>query len=192
MAMTERSDVLYRRGLDFFGEVAASLDAADWDRPSGCEGWTARDVAGHVASAMRMGNSFLRGEVPTPPHIDRPGDLVEGDPLAFFTALAEESRAALDGVDLDKEIDTPMGRRTIGAGLAFPAMDLFIHAWDIGRTNGAVVEIPDEVIEFAHHYTGELPPEMLRSPGVFGAETEVPDDATASERFLAWTGRRPR
>lgn len=190
--MPERSDVLYLHGLDFFGTVARSLDPDDWDRPSGCEGWTALDVLGHVASSVRMGNRILRGEAPVMPEFDRPGDLVEGEPLPFWTALADDARAALVDVDLDREVDSPMGRRTVAVGLAFPALDLFIHAWDIGHAGGLVAVIPQEVIEFAHHYTAEVPPERLRGGRVFDAEVEPPADATESERFLAWTGRHPR
>lgn len=46
---------------------------------------------------------------------------------------------------------------TIAAGLAFPAMDLVVQAWDIGRTHDAAVVIADEAIKLAHHYTGPLP-----------------------------------
>lgn len=34
--------------------------------------------------------------------------------------------------------------------------------------------------------------ERKRTPGLFGAVIEPPADATASEAFLAWTGRQPR
>jgi hypothetical protein len=45
-----QADVLdsYRRAQDGFGAVLAAVPAANWDVRSACDGWTPRDVAGHV------------------------------------------------------------------------------------------------------------------------------------------------
>lgn len=51
------------------------------------------------------------------------------EPGDWWQALAAEARAALAGADLDLEMDTPMGPRTVGDRLAFPAIDLYVHAW---------------------------------------------------------------
>ena len=191
--MVLTSDVLFDRGLDLFGGVVDQVAAGAWDRPSPCAGWTALDVFGHLSTSVQMGLSVLRGEQPTWPEFDRPADLVEGDPAAVWRGLVEQCRAALDGADLDKVMDTPMGPSTISQRLAFPAIDLYVHAWDIGQAAGIPVTIPDDAIEFAHHYIDPLPPERVRGEGgAFGPEAEAPADATPTERFIAWTGRTPR
>jgi uncharacterized protein (TIGR03086 family) len=191
--MVTTSDVLFDRGLDVFGDVVGQVPADGWDRPSPCDGWTALDVFGHLSTSVRMGISVLRGEQPSWPQVDRPADLVSGDPVQVWQALAAECRSALDGADLDQEMDTPMGRSTIGQRLAFPAIDLYVHAWDIGQAADIPVTIPDDAIEFAHHYIDRLPPERVRGEGgAFGPEVDVPADATPTERFVAWTGRTPR
>lgn len=53
------------------------------------------------------------------------------------------------------------------------------------------VVIPPDVIEFAHAHLDPISDDRKRSPGVFGAEIEPPADASATEAFLAWTGRQP-
>ena len=190
--MTISSADAFDRGLDAFGAVADQLTSEDWDAPSPCEGWTALDVLGHLTTAIGMGLSVLRGEQPTWPQADRPADLVDGDPAQAFHALAAQARAALEGADLDHEMDTPMGLRTVADRLAFPAIDLFVHAWDIGQAAGIDVEIPADVIEFAHAHLDGIPTEMMRGEGKpFGEEAATAVDATATERFLAWTGRSP-
>ncbi|MCP9972699.1 maleylpyruvate isomerase N-terminal domain-containing protein [Actinomadura madurae] len=40
----------YHRALDLFEGLVAGVPRDGWDAPSPCEGWTARDVAGHVAA----------------------------------------------------------------------------------------------------------------------------------------------
>lgn len=191
--MATTSDVIFLRGLDRFGEVIDQVPTDGWDRPSPCEGWTALDVLGHLSTALGMGASLLRGEQPQWPTFDRPADLVTGDPVEFFRTAAAACRDALEGADLDQVMDTPMGPRTVADRLAFPAVDLFVHAWDIGRSVGIDVEVPDDVIEFAHGYIDPIPAAMVRGEGgAFGPEVPVPADATPTEAFLAWTGREPR
>ena len=184
---------VFDAGMEFFGDVVARVEPADWDRPSPDEGWTALDVLGHLGTSMQMGISLLRGQQPTWPDVDRPGDLVEGDPATWWQEIEADATAALAGADLEQEMDTPMGRRTVADRLAFPAVDLYVHGWDIATAAGFAVEIPDEVIAFARNYIDALPEEMVRGAnGAFGPEVAPPVDATPTEAFIAWTGRAPR
>ena len=191
--MTATSATWFLDGLDFFGAAADRLGPDDWDLVSPCEGWTALDVLGHLSTALNMGVSVLRGEQPTWPTVDRPADLVEGDPAAFYADAAARCRAAVEGADVDMVMDTPMGPRTVADRLAFPAIDLYVHAWDLARTVGSTVEIPGGLIEFAHHHIDPVPEDKMRGEnGAFGPEVAAPADATPTEAFLAWTGRQPR
>ena len=161
--------------------------------PSPCAGWTALDVLGHLGSSIGFGVSLLRGEQPTFPEAPRPADLVTDEPVAYWTALAVEARDAVAGADLDLEMDTPMGKRTVANRLAFPAIDLYVHAWDVGKAAGLRVEIPPDAIEFAHRYIDPIPEDTVRGEkGAFGPVADAPADATATEQFIAWTGRSPR
>lgn len=192
--MTANSAELFDRGLDTFGGVVRSLDDADWDRDSPCDGWTARDVLGHLGTSVQMGTSVLQGQEPSWPDVDRPADLVQGSPVDHWDALATEAQAAMDGADLDLEMDTPMGRKTVADRLAFPAIDLYVHAWDLARAagRGDDIEVPDDVIALAHQQIDPLPEEAVRGPkGSFGPEVVVAD-GTPTEQFLGWTGRDPR
>ncbi len=180
-------------GLAFFDGVASQVPEDAWDGPSGCEGWTARDVLGHLGTALDMGERLLRGEQPQFPDVERPGDLVEGEPLAWYRDRARRCGDAVAGADLELVMDTPMGPRTVADRLAFPAIDLFVHAWDIGQPAGIEVVIPEDLIGFTHHYLDPFPDEVMRSGnGPFGPEVEPPSDATPTEAFVAWTGRQPR
>ena len=192
MTSMTNSGELFDRGLDFFGDAVAAMQPGDWDRLSPCDGWTALDVLGHLGSSIQMGISLFRGEQPVWPQVERPAELVAGDPAAFWKATATEARSAMEGADLDLVMDTPMGPRTVADRLAFPAIDLFVHAWDLAQTQGRALEVPADLITFARSYIDALPPEAVRSSGALGPVVEVGDDATATERFIGWTGRDPR
>jgi len=191
--MTPTSDVVFRHGLDLFGSVVGAVPDDRWDSPSPCEGWTALDVLGHLGSAVSFGVSILGGRNHEWPSADRPADLVTGDPADYWTGIAGAARTALVDVDLDSVRDTPMGPRTVAEGLAFPAIDLYVHGWDLGRATGITVTVPEDVIGFAHSHLDPIPAERMRGEGgAFGPEVGPPADATPTEAFIAWTGRPPR
>jgi uncharacterized protein (TIGR03086 family) len=185
-------DTVFVEGLAFYSASVTLLHDPDWRRTSPCSGWTALDVLGHVGTTVGFGTKLLRGESPAWSPSDPPGANVVGDPRLWWDALVNPARQAVANVDLTMEVDSPVGRRTIGDGLSFPALDLFIHAWDLAHSVGRDVVIPPEVIEFGRITFGPIPPEQMRSPGIFGDPVAAPPDATHSETFIAWTGRDPR
>ena len=189
--MRWQPDEAFLRGLDFFGGAVGELGMADWDRASPCRGWRALDVLGHVGQATRFGTLLLQGAQPAWSPVEPPGALVESKLESWWQELAAQARSAVTGVDLSREVDSPMGRRSIGEGLSFPALDLFIHAWDIGKSAGIDLELPAEAIEFARSIIDPIPVEQVRNPRVFAAEKPAPAGATASQAFIAWTGRDP-
>jgi uncharacterized protein (TIGR03086 family) len=178
-------------GLDFFSAVVQRLQPADWEHPSPCSGWQARDVLGHVGTAVDFGTRLLRGEQPAWAPADPPGTAVVGDPGSWWRELVEPARSAVADADLDQVLDSPMGRRTIGEGLAFPAVDLFIHGWDLACSAGLDVDIPPEAMQFTHSIIDPVPAEQVRSARVFGQELDTSPDATPMQAFIAWTGRDP-
>jgi uncharacterized protein (TIGR03086 family) len=189
--MTLAPDTAFLRGLDFFTDAVDRLSTEDWSRASPCESWRALDVLGHVGQATRFGTLLLLDARPAWSPVEPPGDLVEGVPGPWWAGLAGQARAAMGGVDLSRAIDSPAGRRSIGEGLSFPALDLYIHGWDVARSGGFDLVIPAEAIEFAHAVIDPAPAEQIRNTRVFGAEKAAPAGATDSEVFLAWTGRDP-
>jgi uncharacterized protein (TIGR03086 family) len=187
-----RSDELFLRGLDLFGSVVARVGGDAWGRPSPCAGWRAVDVLGHVGQAVRFGTRLLAGEAPAWEPVEPPGAAVDAEPAVWWAELAGPARAAVAGHDPDRVVETSMGPRTVEEGLLFPAADLFIHAWDLGRAAGVAVTLPDDVIATVRERLGAVPDHMLRSERVFGAEVPAPVGADPTEAFIAWTGRDPR
>lgn len=185
-------DTVFVEGLGFFSASVTLLQDPDWQQASPCSEWTALDVLGHVGTAVGFGTKLLCGGQPVWSPSDPPGANVVGDPRSWWDALVTPARQAVADVDLTMVVESPIGRRTVGDGLSFPALDLFIHAWDLARSVGRDVVIPPEAIEFAHVTFGPIPSEQMRSPRVFADAVAAPPDATHSEDFIAWTGRDPR
>ena len=68
--MAERCIELLDESWTALLELLESLEAADWDRPTDCPGWTVRDVVSHVLGTER----WLLGE--PVPDVDATGDHV--------------------------------------------------------------------------------------------------------------------
>ena len=184
---------IFTDGLDLFDQVLQQVQPEQWDTPSPCAGWTVQDVLGHLGTSVELGAAFLSGARPNPPEADRPADLVQGDPVAWYRTRAEDARRALAGADLEQVVDTPMGPRRVVDRLAFPALDLYVHAWDLGAPLGIDVAVPQDVIDLGHASIDPFPVEMVRGEGgAFGPEVPAPEGATPTEAFIAWTGRTPR
>ncbi|HLI01915.1 MAG TPA: TIGR03086 family metal-binding protein [Acidimicrobiales bacterium] len=182
---------LYAQGLDFVTSIVQQLPDDVWDRPSPCADWRVLDVLGHLGITTRFGIDTLEGRRPAWQPPATPGDAVQGPPQAWWSDLAAHAHRALAGVDLQQTVETPAGPRRIDAGLTFPAVDLYVHGWDMARAAGRDVEIPVEAVQFGRSVLEPIPAEQLRRPVTFGPEVPAPDGATVTAAFLAWTGRDP-
>jgi len=181
-------DEAFLHGLSFFDEVLSRVPDDKWDAPSPCAGWSARDVVAHVVGTMTKGLAVLTGsEYPGGP--SEPGD--QPDPMAGWPDIRDRLREAVNNAPLDRELDSPQGRRTVADGLRFPAADLAVHAWDIGEAIGRRVQLPDDLRAHVVATCERVPEDVLRSPGRFGPERQAPADADETTKLMAWLGREP-
>lgn len=182
----------YDNGLTFFTGVVETVPADRWTAPSPCDGWTALDVLGHVGEAALVGARILRGGEREFNRHDPPSSAVEGDPAVWWAAAAAQARQALAEVtDLDREVDSPVGRRTVREGLSFPAVDLYLHGWDLAAATGSRVRFPAAAVQFIRDVFAHVPDEVTRRPGVFGAPVEVGADRDETDHILGFAGRDP-
>jgi uncharacterized protein (TIGR03086 family) len=103
---------------------------------------------------------------------------------AFAAAVTDPSLLAGDP---DPNVFGGMPKHQL-MGLAIG--DLLIHSWDLARAIGADETLPADVVETVHLGLQRIPDEQMRS-GAFGPEIEVSADASAQDKLLAYTGRRP-
>jgi uncharacterized protein (TIGR03086 family) len=156
-----------------------------WDRPSPCEGWTARDVVGHLAESAR---GFLsRGGVDLPD-----GPSAEDDPPGAWAHTRDHVLAVLEDPELaGRRFETGMGEMSLEEMVGrFGVGDVLVHTWDLARAVGLDDTLdPDEVHRLLQ--TMEPNDELMRQGTAFGPKVPVPDDADEQTRLIAFTGRRP-
>ncbi len=175
----------YRRLSTDFTRRAESVPADRWESPSPCEGWTARDVLRHVVETHEQTPTF----VGLPP---QPVLSVDDDPVAAWIHARDGMQELLDDPSrAGLEHDGYLGRTSLATTVdSFVCFDLIVHGWDIARATGLDESIPAVDVEDAWALTERLSG-MMGTPGVFGPEVPVSDDASRQAQLLGRIGRRP-
>lgn len=170
------------------------IDAVDgtppesWERPSNLDGWSVSDLVGHATgSAAKIVTLVENGKVWEGP--SQPADWICDNPAARLRELDARLRDALPGADLDAMRASPEGEVPLRRALTFPVSDLAMHSWDVHRSRGRLIELPEDLLALCHGLVGSLPEEMLRRPGAFGPAQPAPADATPTARLMAYLGR---
>ena len=135
-------------------------------------GFPVRGLAGARRPRPRRSGHPLRNAAPPGrpaglAPVEPPGAAVDGTPGEWWEQLADQARTAVAGADLSRVLDSPRGQRSIAEGLSFPALDLFVHGWDIGKSAGVDLDLPAGAIKFARAVLEPLPAGQVRSPAGF-------------------------
>ncbi|MFA5884737.1 MAG: TIGR03086 family metal-binding protein [Acidimicrobiia bacterium] len=171
---------------DGFSRRVDAVRPADWDNPSPCDGWVARDVVRHLVEWVPAFFGATVGlEFPAGPSVD-------DDPAGAWTAL----RGTIDGFFADpaiaaREVEGPMGRMPVEQALDMIVTgDVLVHTWDLARATGLDETL--DPVEVHRMYEGtEGLDEVLRSSGHYGPRVIVPGDADEQTKLLAFMGRDP-
>src|SRR5690349_13061897 len=131
----------HREIAGHFTDLVRSADPGTWGDPAPVDGWTARDVVGHLVEWFP---GFLAGSagitLPT-------GPSVHDDPVAAWTAQTDAVQALLDDpATAATVIDNPhLGAMSLAAATAqIYTNDVFMHTWDLARATGQEVALDEE------------------------------------------------
>ena len=181
-------DTLAGAAIDLFIDAVEPISPERWDQPSNLEDWTLRDLVAHAIGSAAKIVALVEGrEVADRP--SAPADWVAEEPVALLRSSAARLREVLPGADLTAMRPSPQGEVPLRRALAFPVADLALHSWDVHRSQGRRVELPDALLAFCRDLVESIPERALRRPGAFGPAQPAPADATPTARLLAYLGR---
>jgi uncharacterized protein (TIGR03086 family) len=181
--MSEIAD-RYRTNAAAFSDKVAAVPADQWDVPTPCPEWTARELVQHVVDTQGMFLGFIGEDAPDAPSV---GD----DPEAAIRTATGAVQAALDDERATQEFEGFFGTSTFEAAVdRFLATDLTVHGWDLARATGQDETIRSEEIPRVRS-VAESFGDAIRSPGAFGPAVDAPEGADDQARLLAFLGRRP-
>jgi uncharacterized protein (TIGR03086 family) len=171
-----------------FTELVRSAPTASWDDPAPVEGWTARDVVGHLVEWLPGLLSSCGG--PTLAS----GPTAQDDPVAAWDHHRDQVQGLLDDpASAAITLSNPhFGDVALPAAIAqFYTGDVFLHSWDLAKATGQPVPLDED--RCAAMLAGMEPmDEMLRQSGQYGPKVDVPADASAVDRLMGFIGRDPQ
>ncbi|WP_244168216.1 TIGR03086 family metal-binding protein [Mycobacterium paraffinicum] len=181
---TSRIGAMATEAFDLLIDAVGDISPDSWDQPSNLAGWSVRDLVGHVTgSAAKVVTLVEDGEIWEGP--SQPSQWACDDPAARLRELATRLHGALPGADLDGMRKSPEGQVPLRRALTYPVSDLAMHAWDIHRSQGRLVELPEDLLALSRGLVESVPEPLLRRPGGFGPAHSAPSDA----RLMAYLGR---
>ncbi len=71
------------------------------------------------------------------------------------------------------------------------SLEFLIHAWDYATAMGRPVNAPDSLADYVMGLAQNIITPQGRTTAGFDDPVDVPDDASALDRLVAYTGRRP-
>lgn len=187
---------LQSRAADLYDEVLPAV--TDWDAPTPCSDWTAREVLAHVVDEQLWVPGLLAGG-----SVDEVADDLEDrlrrlheatgpDLVADWHSVRPPVAAAWRGTPDDDEVTLSYGAAPVKHYLAQQTFDLAVHAWDLAVSQridlrwGA--DLDRAVLEFVRADLSDNPAPELFDPPVPGYEGP---DVPARDAALALTGRNP-
>lgn len=173
--MTTTGDI-WRQAAAKWNEVISQVGDGDWEGATTCPDWDVRALVAHAMQWQRSGAAMLGVDV---------------DEGAHWSEIEPKLSAVLDDPSALEGTADAMGGMPKQQVAGFLIGDLVLHTWDLARSIGADETLPDAAVQATYMGLQRVPAEMLRSPNMFGPPVEVDDDASAQDRLLAFTGRRP-
>ena len=183
--MSENTDK-YRRAVSGMTAVVDAVPRDAWSAPSPCEGWTAKDVVGHVIGGMQR----ISGSGPSgPPAASGLGP--DDDPVDSYHQARERAFTALDTVDLSMMVPGPAGDMPLDQMVGvFATMDVIVHTWDLAHAVGLPVTLDQDLVQEAYDRLRPMDA-MIRVPGVFGPKVDPPAGADLQTQLMCFLGRKP-
>jgi len=174
--------------VDIYRQVAATWSALtdeiapnQWDNPTPCAEWDVRQLVDHVNGWQTQGGNLLGMDI-------APDAAWPDIEAAFEAKLADPSQLTGNVPEFGGIPKHDLAGFLIG--------DLVIHCWDLARAIGADDTLPPAAVEATTMGLHHAPEALLRGTNplgtaMMGPAVAVADDASAQDKMIAYTGRRP-
>jgi uncharacterized protein (TIGR03086 family) len=183
---------LLQRTVDQVDRLTANLTDDQLDVQTPCEEWKVRDLLNHITGGAEM--FALSAELGSVPDADI-GRLMGGDNLGSdwrgaWSAASKKAVAVynMPGV-MDKTVTLPFGEMPAGVALSIAVFDVATHAADLATATGQKLD-DAELVDAALAMGKQMIGPDWRRPGVFGPEQPCADDASPTDKLLAFAGRK--
>jgi uncharacterized protein (TIGR03086 family) len=189
---TTPSDIAgwHRQAIAAVRPIVAGIGAADWERPTPCDGWSVRDLLNHVVAGNWWAARLAAGETIDDVGSDLDGDQVGDDALSSYDRSAAAAAAAFEAPGaLDAPCAVSYGPVPGSVYAGHRTLDVLVHGVDLADATGQEAPVAPELVDACWAVVEpELP--FLQASGAFGTPVDVGNDADPLTRLLGALGRR--
>ncbi len=155
----------------------------DWSRQTPCREFDIASLTDHLMNSITVIGGVAGAELP---ERDRADSVERQVVAAARPALDAWHRRGLDGTVPFGENEAPAA---VMAGVL--SLEFLIHAWDYAMAMGRPVTAPDSLADYVMGLAQNIITPQGRTTAGFDDPVDAPDDASALDRLVAYTGRRP-
>ncbi len=171
------------RTLGVLLHVLHTVAGSDKSKQTPCSEYNVKDLTEHLINSI----TSLGGMVGAKFHV--PQDTNSVEELVVSTA-----RPALDAWHkhgLGGEVAFGAASMPARVAVSVFSVEFLVHAWDYAVAVGHDLKVPDSLSEYVLGLAQNLIKPDQRAAAGFDDPVEVPDDASALDRLVAFTGRNP-
>lgn len=177
---------VYEAAVKQAQKTIAAVKPSQLAQPTPCSYWTIQGLVAHMVQAPVALAEFLEKGTPPVPGVQAR----DASAQAFDAATAKALAAAKAPGALAKKATTPAGEMTAGQFMMVVAADLCVHAWDLAKATGQDTRLDPKLAETSYAVFSPFA-QFGRQAGAFGPEVKVPASASAQDKLLGITGRKP-
>jgi uncharacterized protein (TIGR03086 family) len=169
--------------LGVLQRVLHPIAADEMSRQTPCREFDVTQLTGHLLNSITAIGGMVGAEIPERDE----SDSVERQVVAAARpALDAWHRHGLDGT-------VPFGKGEIPAksAAAILSIEFLVHAWDYAVAVGHEIHAPEPLSEYVLGLARAVIRPEFRGGAGFDDPVDVPEDAGALERLVAFTGRNP-
>ena len=175
--------------LDKTAEVVSGVPPQAGSAATPCDEYTVDQLVHHIVSWVKV---FAGAGAGDPPPTD-PEAVEIIDPAAEFKVAAARAVESYARRTDDEPVTLTSGSMPAAASVAMMTGEYLAHGWDLAIATGQPVPYTDEEAEVARVGLAPLLSPEYRGAGMpFGDVVDVPDHASALDKFLGFAGRTPR
>lgn len=155
----------------------------DESKQTPCREFNVAQLTDHLMNSISVIGGAAGAQVP----VRDPADSVERQVvIAARPALDAWRKRGLDGTVPFRSGEAPA---KLMAGIL--SLEFLVHAWDYAKATGLEVTAPDALSDYVLGLAKTIITPDGRSNAGFDDPLDVPADAGAMDRLVAYTGRRP-
>jgi uncharacterized protein (TIGR03086 family) len=164
-------------------QVVHGIATDDLTKQTPCRDFDVAGLTDHLLNSITLLGQAAGAEIP---ERDPEGSVERQIVAAARPALDAWHRRGLDGTVPFGSGEAPA---RVMAGIL--SLEFLVHAWDYATATGRPIDAPDSLTDYVSGLVHRIVTPEGRARAGFDEPVEVPQDASALDRLVAFTGRRP-